>query len=85
MGGAGLLIQFPWMDEAVCKEIGTEAFFPKEADLQTAKKAKAICNTCPVINKCLEHALSFDRTMGIWGGTTERDRWKIKRQRRQGI
>jgi WhiB family redox-sensing transcriptional regulator len=74
---------YPWMDEALCREVGTEMFFPEESATRSAIKAKKVCSVCPVIHDCLDYALSFPSLQGIYGGTTERDRYAIKRKRRR--
>lgn len=38
---------------------------------------------CPVRTECLEYALATKQDDGVWGGTTEKDRERIKRQRRR--
>jgi WhiB family redox-sensing transcriptional regulator len=37
-------------------------------------QAKAICRGCPVIDKCLTHALRIPEPYGIWGGLSEDER-----------
>ena len=36
--------------------------------------AIAICEQCPVIKECAEHALRVREPYGVWGGMTEDDR-----------
>ena len=38
------------------------------------REAKAVCQTCPVIQKCLDYALSAQEAEGVWGGTTFKER-----------
>jgi hypothetical protein len=38
------------------------------------EEAKAVCRTCPVIQKCLDYALSAQEAEGVWGGTTAKER-----------
>ncbi len=38
---------------------------------------------CAVRQMCLEHALVHREHEGIWGGTTERERRRLIRQRRR--
>jgi len=42
-------------------------------------QAKAVCETCPVKGPCLQFALATNQDSGIWGGTTEEDRRKLRR------
>ena len=46
-------------------------------------RAKAVCATCPVQPRCLQHALEHREHHGIWGGTTEAERRRILRRRRR--
>jgi hypothetical protein len=39
--------------------------------------AKKICSTCPYQIVCLEYALKHNE-IGIWGGTTENERRRMK-------
>jgi len=70
-----------WRELGACRGLDPEVFFPEtdeEADI-----AKNICATCDVRVACLEHALSSREKVGVWGGTTERERRRIIRQRRR--
>lgn len=68
-----------WQEKAACQGEPLAVFFPKPGEHQHVKRAKTICNRCPVIEECATYALSFaDRTLpGIWAGMTERDRARI--------
>lgn len=35
---------------------------------ENARVAMDICADCPVMMRCLEHAIRFDVTHGVWGG-----------------
>jgi WhiB family redox-sensing transcriptional regulator len=71
-----------WRKRAACRGIDVEIFFPETED-EDVDAAKAVCETCPVREACLEHALAHREREGIWGGTTERERRRILRQRRK--
>jgi WhiB family redox-sensing transcriptional regulator len=43
--------------------------------------AKAICDTCPVVDLCLEHALKNNIEGSIMGGLTTRERRVINKRR----
>jgi len=47
---------------------------------EEAAAAKAICARCPVSMACLDAGL--DERFGIWGGTTERERVRLRAARR---
>lgn len=67
-----------------CATADPEAFFPDREGTITPyqiRMAKTICNSCPYKSECLEWALDNKET-GIWGGLTEMDRRKLRRDRR---
>ena len=70
-----------WRELGACRGLDPEVFFP-ETD-EEADVAKNICATCDVRVACLEHALSSREKVGVWGGTTERERRRMIRQRRR--
>jgi WhiB family redox-sensing transcriptional regulator len=37
-------------------------------------QAKAVCQTCPAMMQCREHALRVREPYGIWGGLSEDER-----------
>ena len=45
--------------------------------------ARPICATCPLQVRCLEYALANNIDHGMWGGTTPRERRRIRRNRRK--
>jgi WhiB family transcriptional regulator, redox-sensing transcriptional regulator len=68
-----------WVEQAVCAQTDPEAFFPEKGE--SAREALRVCSVCPVREPCLEEALN-DRLKGVWGGTTERARTRIRAERR---
>lgn len=71
-----------WRDLGRCRGLDPAVFHPDEEDDFAVEHAKAICETCPVRNQCLEHAIARREKLGIWGGTTWRERRRIIRRRR---
>lgn len=65
--------------EALCKEIGTEIFFPDLSESYLSYYAKRVCNKCPIINECRDYAIANPELIGIWGGTSARQRDQIRR------
>jgi len=59
-----------------------EVFFPQRGE--RAVHLKAICAGCPVRSQCLEYALVAGEKHGIWGGASERERRRIRSDRRRG-
>lgn len=73
------LIERPeWMDRAACIGAPFEVFFPtRGADVDAAK---VICRCCQVRSECLAYALNTGEKYGIWGGTSERQRRRLRKQ-----
>ncbi|MCB1258049.1 MAG: WhiB family transcriptional regulator [Microthrixaceae bacterium] len=64
---------------ANCMGVDPDLFFP-ERGASTAE-AKAVCEGCVVKDLCLESALANGEKFGIWGGTSERERRALRRER----
>lgn len=71
-----------WMARGLCAQTDPEAFFPVKGG--STGEAKRICNRCEVRQECLDHALANDLRYGIWGGTSDRERQRLKRDRQRG-
>lgn len=70
-----------WMEEAACKGLKTDLFFPEKGGNHALTDAlKRLCDRCPVQPDCLSYALRANITDGLWGGTTPNARAKIRRQ-----
>jgi len=68
-----------WHDKAACKGANPEPFFPPVGHGKFATEAKAICATCTVIKDCFDYGMDQRMEYGVWGGTTVRDRKKLRR------
>ena len=68
-----------WQDLANCRGANPDLFFPERG--ASTRTAKGICRECSVKNECLEFAIVSSEKFGIWGGLSERERRKIRRQR----
>ncbi len=66
-----------WMDRGRCTETGDDLHFPEKG--HPTKGAKMVCHGCEVRQECLEYALANDIRYGIWGGTSERERRRLRR------
>lgn len=71
----------PWIADAACRGSDTSVFFPARGE--EVLDAVAVCRGCPVRAECLEYALNERITFGIWGGTSERERRRIRARRRR--
>lgn len=67
-----------WQADALCAQTDPEAFFPEKGG--STREAKRICEGCEVRSQCLEYALANDERFGIWGGLSERERRKLRRE-----
>ena len=68
----------PWMDLGLCGETDPEVFFPEKGG--STRDARKVCRGCEVRAECLEYALEHDERFGIWGGLSERERRRLKRE-----
>lgn len=68
-----------WETFRNCADVDPDLFFPERGASQ--KEAKAVCKGCVVREDCLEYALANGEKFGIWGGLSERERRRIRRQR----
>jgi len=70
-----------WRQRGACQGLDPSIFFPESEE--DANEAKSICADCSVRIACLEHALASREKDGVWGGTTDKERRRIIRQRRR--
>ena len=71
--------ELAWQDLANCRGADPDLFFPERG--ASTRTAKSICRECSVQAECLEFAIVSSEKFGIWGGLSERDRRKIRRER----
>ncbi len=67
-----------WHTMAACRGQELEAFFPEVG--KGARRAREICATCSVRTECLTAALNDPELRGVWGGTTEAERARMRRR-----
>jgi WhiB family redox-sensing transcriptional regulator len=68
-----------WQRYANCLGVDPDLFFPERG--ASTREAKEVCRGCVVRDDCLEYALRNGEKFGIWGGMSERERRRIRRQR----
>ncbi len=68
-----------WQGQANCLGVDPDLFFPERG--ASTREAKSICAACLVQADCLEYALDHGEKFGIWGGTSERERRRLRRAR----
>lgn len=71
-----------WRMQAACRDYDLDLFFPDTYhNGSEVRRAKAICASCPVREECLAYAIeNGDDEYGIFGGTTPRERVRLRRQ-----
>jgi WhiB family redox-sensing transcriptional regulator len=74
-------LDLTWKLAGACRYASTDLFYP--ASDNDAGPAKAVCESCPVLEPCLEYALTVREPEGIWGGRTFSERRSILRRRRE--
>ena len=75
-----------WQERANCLGVDPDLFFPERG--ASTREAKSVCRGCEVRAECLEYALAHGEKFGIWGGLSERERRRVRRQRaleRRGV
>lgn len=68
-----------WQFDGLCRGLNPEMFFHPEGERGSARRmrdhaAKEVCEQCPVLIQCREHALTVREPYGVWGGMSEDDR-----------
>lgn len=74
-----------WQFEGACVNADPESFFLEDGMRGSTKRTRennaiAICNTCPVKQKCLDHALNVPEVYGVWGGMTGEERHTLAKR-----
>jgi WhiB family redox-sensing transcriptional regulator len=71
-----------WLDQAACRELDPERFFPESGEHTKAAEAKAICAGCQVRDHCLDLAVKaaggLDHDHGVFGGTLPAERSRLR-------
>ena len=70
-----------WWAHAACRGEGVARWFPPSGAAIAAQRA--ICAACPVVAECLTAGIGDDH--GIHGGTTRRERVRLRRVVAQGV
>lgn len=71
-----------WRARSICRDSNPDLFFPIGTTGQALDQidaAKAICAECPVREECLEFALATNQESGVWGGTTDDERRRLRK------
>jgi WhiB family redox-sensing transcriptional regulator len=71
-----------WRKVSACRHTEPDLFFPVGTTgpaIEQIEAAKRVCRTCEAIEPCLEFALATNQESGIWGGTSEEERRKLRK------
>lgn len=76
---------YEWQYSGACREVDPETFFSPDAERGPRRRAreaaaKALCAVCPVIQECLNHALTVREPYGVWGGMNINERDQLLRE-----
>jgi WhiB family redox-sensing transcriptional regulator len=77
-----------WQQHGACGGLEDTRFFHPDNErgpdrLAREEAAKRVCDACPVLDRCREHALSVGEPYGVWGGLGEGERRAILGLRRR--
>ncbi|HEX2296062.1 MAG TPA: WhiB family transcriptional regulator [Actinomycetota bacterium] len=72
------VVEQDWRALGACAKTDPDLWFAVGA--MEHKQAKRICRECPVQGRCLAYAMDAPVDHGIWGGLTERERRRFRRQ-----
>ena len=71
-----------WLDQAACRDLDSERFFPEPGEQTKAAEAKAICSGCQVRDQCRDLAVNaaggIDTDHGVFGGTLPAVRSRLR-------
>lgn len=65
-----------------CQQVATDMFFPDEVTHGVLRDAKTVCRGCPIRAACLDYAIA-NFEVGLWAGTSENQRARIRAKRRK--
>ena len=70
-----LIDVYEWQFEGACREADPELFYSPESERGPRRRAreraaKSFCSRCPVVQQCLQHALSVKEPYCVGGGLT---------------
>lgn len=68
-----------WKTQGRCAEVDPDLFFPEKGE--SSNGAKLVCRGCEVQEQCLAYAMKHGIRWGVWGGTSERQRQRMRSQR----
>ena len=70
-----------WMAQGACGEHDPDLFFPERG--VSTREAKEVCRGCDVREECFGYAMGNLTMVGVWGGTSHRERIKLSRSKKR--
>jgi WhiB family redox-sensing transcriptional regulator len=67
-----------WQEQALCAQSDPDTWFPERGG--STRAAKQTCFRCDIRDRCLQYALDTDQRYGVWGGKSEHERARMRRQ-----
>lgn len=71
-------VNMSWQSFASCRGKNADLFFPDRG--ASTREAKRICGQCEVRIECRDYAISHNERFGIWGGMSERERRRFRKE-----
>ena len=71
-----------WRKVAACRDTEPDLFFPVGTTgpaVEQIEAAKRVCRACEAQDPCLDFALATNQESGVWGGTSEEERRKLRK------
>lgn len=68
-----------WTTKANCKGTPTHLWYTHNNNKTNQQTLNQICNTCPVQQQCLTHALHWEPA-GTWAATTPQQRNQLRKK-----
>lgn len=72
-----------WMEHGACFGAAhlADLFYPpdKGKSVESYAKARRICAVCTVRDRCRDYAVEVREPLGMWGGTTPKERRAMRR------
>ena len=71
-----------WRRSAACRNTEPDLFFPVGTTgpaVDQIEAAKRVCRSCEALEPCLDFALATNQESGVWGGTSEEERRKLRK------
>lgn len=79
-----------WQEHAACLPLDTAIFFPNSSSTSKASSSAwerplVVCNRCVVRGACLDFALKWKLSDGMYGGKTPEERVTIRNRRKKEL